>query len=39
MEGLLTLLEPVMIALLGGAVGGIVIAMYMPIFYLISKLT
>src|SRR5918993_270402 len=38
-EGLLTLLEPVMIALLGGAVGGIVIAMYMPIFDLISKLT
>ena len=38
-EGLLTLLEPVMIAFLGGAVGGIVIAMYMPIFDLISKLT
>jgi type IV pilus assembly protein PilC len=38
-EGLLTLLEPVMIALLGGAVGGIVIAMYMPIFDLIGKLT
>ena len=36
--GLLTLLEPVMIALLGGVVGGIVIAMYMPIFDLISKL-
>src|SRR5678816_4287211 len=28
--GLLTLLEPIMIALLGGVVGGIVIAMYMP---------
>jgi type II secretory pathway component PulF len=27
-----------MIALLGGTVGGIVIAMYMPIFDLISKL-
>ena len=38
-EGLLTLLEPVMIAFLGGAVGGIVIAMYMPIFDMISKLT
>jgi type IV pilus assembly protein PilC len=38
-EGLLTLLEPLMIAILGGAVGGIVIAMYMPIFDLISKLT
>ena len=37
--GLLTLLEPVMIALLGGVVGGIVIAMYMPIFDLISKMT
>lgn len=37
--GLLTLLEPLMIAFLGGAVGGIVIAMYMPIFDLISKLT
>jgi type IV pilus assembly protein PilC len=37
--GLLTLMEPIMIALLGGIVGGIVIAMYMPIFSLISKLT
>ena len=37
--GLLTLLEPVMIAFLGGVVGGIVIAMYLPIFDLISKLT
>ncbi len=37
--GLLTLLEPLMIAFLGGVVGGIVIAMYMPIFSLISKLT
>jgi type IV pilus assembly protein PilC len=37
--GLLTLLEPIMIALLGGVVGGIVIAMYMPIFSLVSKLT
>ncbi|HSL20031.1 MAG TPA: type II secretion system F family protein [Vicinamibacterales bacterium] len=37
--GLLTLLEPLMIALLGGIVGGIVIAMYLPIFSLISKLT
>ena len=36
--GLLTLLEPVMMAVLGGIVGGIVIAMYMPIFALISKL-
>jgi type IV pilus assembly protein PilC len=36
--GLLTLLEPVMIAFLGVVVGGIVIAMYMPIFDMISKL-
>jgi type IV pilus assembly protein PilC len=36
--GMLTLLEPVMIAFLGGVVGGIVIAMYLPIFGLISKL-
>jgi len=38
-SGLLTLLEPIMIAFLGIVVGGIVIAMYMPIFDLISKLT
>src|SRR6476661_2087683 len=37
--GMLTLMEPIMIAILGGVVGGIVIAMYMPIFDLISKLT
>jgi type IV pilus assembly protein PilC len=37
--GLLTLLEPVMIAVLGVIVGGIVIAMYLPIFDLISKMT
>ena len=37
--GMLTLLEPIMIAFLGVVVGGIVIAMYMPIFDLISKLT
>jgi type IV pilus assembly protein PilC len=37
--GLLTLLEPIMIAFLGAIVGGIVIAMYLPIFDLISKLT
>src|SRR5689334_16241197 len=36
---LLTLLEPIMIAILGVVVGGIVIAMYLPIFDLISKLT
>jgi type IV pilus assembly protein PilC len=37
--GLLTLMEPLMIAFLGVIVGGIVIAMYMPIFDMISKLT
>jgi type IV pilus assembly protein PilC len=36
--GLMTLLEPVMIAILGIIVGGIVISMYMPIFKLIEKL-
>jgi type IV pilus assembly protein PilC len=35
--GLLTLLEPLMIGVLGMIVGGIVIAMYMPIFSMISK--
>ena len=35
---LLTMLEPAMIAFLGIAVGGIVIAMYLPIFALISEL-
>jgi type IV pilus assembly protein PilC len=37
--GMLTLLEPIMIAFLGLVVGGIVIAMYLPIFGLISQLT
>ena len=37
--GLLTLMEPVMIAFLGLVVGGIVIAMYLPIFDLITRLT
>ena len=36
--GMLTLLEPIMIAFLGVVVGGIVIAMYLPIFGLISQL-
>jgi type IV pilus assembly protein PilC len=36
--GLLTLMEPLMIGVLGIIVGGIVISMYMPIFSLISKL-
>ncbi len=37
--GLLTLLEPIMIAFLGVIVGGVVIAMYLPIFSLISALS
>jgi type IV pilus assembly protein PilC len=37
--GLLTLLEPIMIAILGVIVGGIVVAMYLPIFDMISQLT
>jgi type IV pilus assembly protein PilC len=36
---LLTLLEPVMILFLGVTVGGIIIAMYLPLFDLISKLS
>ena len=38
-SGLLTLMEPVMISILGVVVGGIVIAMYLPIFDLISQMT
>jgi type IV pilus assembly protein PilC len=37
--GLLTLLEPIMIAFLGVVVGGIVISMYMPIFEMINQLS
>ena len=36
---MLTLMEPVMILFLGTTVGGIVIAMYLPLFDLISKLS
>ena len=36
--GMLTLMEPIMIAFLGVVVGGIVIAMYLPIFDLISRM-
>ena len=38
-QNLLALLEPLIILFLGSVIGGIVIAMYMPIFDLISKLT
>jgi type IV pilus assembly protein PilC len=36
--GMLSLLEPIMIAFLGIVVGGIVVSMYLPIFGLISEL-
>jgi type IV pilus assembly protein PilC len=36
---LLTLMEPIMILFLGITVGGIIIAMYLPLFDLISKLS
>lgn len=36
--GLTSLLEPVMMAVLGIIVGGIVVAMYLPVFDLISRL-
>ncbi len=36
--GLLTVLEPIMIALLGVIVGGIIISMYLPLFELINQL-
>ncbi len=38
-KDMLTLLEPMMIAFLGVAVGGIVISLYMPLFSMISKLS
>ena len=38
-KNMLTLLEPVIIAFLGATVGGIVIAMYMPMFALIAKMS
>ena len=36
---LLTMIEPIMIGFLGVTIGGIVIAMYMPLFTLIGKLS
>jgi type IV pilus assembly protein PilC len=36
--GLMKLMEPVMIAILGAVIGTIVVAMYMPMFDLISKI-
>jgi type IV pilus assembly protein PilC len=37
-KDMLTLLEPMMIAFLGVAVGGIVVSLYLPLFSLIGKL-
>lgn len=37
-EGLTSLMEPLMIVVLGGLVGAIVIGMYLPIFTVISKI-
>jgi type IV pilus assembly protein PilC len=37
--GLLTILEPLLIAVLGVIVGGIVIAMYLPLFSIIDQLS
>jgi type IV pilus assembly protein PilC len=36
-EGLVSLLEPLMIAFLGVLIGGIVVSMYQPIFDLVNK--
>lgn len=38
-KDMLTLLEPILIAFLGVAVGGIVISLYMPLFSMIAKLS
>jgi type IV pilus assembly protein PilC len=38
-SGLLTILEPLLIAVLGVIVGGIVIAMYLPLFSIIGQLS
>ena len=38
-KDMLTLMEPVIILFLGVAVGGIVIAMYLPLFELIAKMS
>ena len=36
MSGLLALLEPLMIVFLGVVVGGMVVAMYLPIFDMVN---
>jgi type IV pilus assembly protein PilC len=37
--GLLTIMEPVLICILGVIVGTIVVAMYLPMFEIISQLS
>ncbi len=37
-EGLMALIEPIMIAFLGVVIGGIVVSMYLPLFSLIAKI-
>jgi len=37
-DNLVSLLEPIMIFVLGSVIGGIVVAMYMPLFSLMSKI-
>jgi type IV pilus assembly protein PilC len=37
-KDMLALLEPIIIGILGVAVGGIVISLYMPLFSMIAKL-
>ncbi len=37
-KDLLTLLEPMMIVMLGVMVGGVVISLYLPLFSMINKL-
>ena len=37
-DGLMALLEPMMIVFLGVVIGGIVVAMYLPMFDLINKI-
>ena len=37
-EGMMSLLEPIMILFLGVVIGGIVVSMYMPMFSLINKI-
>jgi type IV pilus assembly protein PilC len=37
-KNMLTMLEPVIIGILGCSIGGIVIALYLPLFKMIGKL-